>query len=201
MKKPVLTLAMLSGLLITTGAQAAGEGAYVGGELGYGNIYQPKASAGLSSSGKSGGIAGRIFGGYQFSDYFGTELGFTKFSNATIKFTQGTLTGNGTIKSYAVDAVLKGIVPFQNGFNLFGKLGAAYLDESSNNVTVTGAGGVSGTGSGSTDKVLPTFGLGAGYDINQNFTTDLSWLRIQATGNTNLQSTDLITAGLIYNFG
>lgn len=210
MKKPILVLAMFASLLTTTGAFAAINGIYLGGQLGFGDTYQSPQNAAFNAraSGGSGGLAGRIFGGYQFTQYIAAEMGYTKFSNSNVTYTDystffaTTYRGSVPIESYAIDLVAKGTLPLQNGFSLFGKLGVAYINEFAGNVTIYNASGTHAENFYiNDDTLLPTFGLGAGYDVTQNLTTDVSWMHIQHTGTSNIQSTDLVAAGVSYHFG
>jgi OmpA-OmpF porin, OOP family len=219
-KKQLLmsVVAGFAGLVITANANAAVEGPYIGGALGWGTIHQ---NDGLSSqeikqtSSKDDGLAGRIFAGMQLNQNWSLEAGYSKFTNGTANFsdvvydeTNGhyiNVNGKGTIKSYAVDAVAKVTIPLQDGFNIYGKVGGAYLNEAG---TVKGSGTDLDTGVSASysvtktyGKILPTFGLGAGYDVNKNVTTDVSWMHIQKVGNTQLANTDLIAVGLTYHIG
>jgi len=203
-------------------ANAALKGPYVGGQLGFGNVHQdtftaPSTSIFLTSgaSGKDTGIAGRVYFGYLINRYVAAEVGYSKFSNTNTKMyatqidyiTGGAIThyASGTIETEAVDLVGKGIIPFQNGFNLYGKLGVAYLrGTGSINYSVTEPGIYNSHTHVSEDahKFFPTFGLGVGYDVSQHVTTDVSWNRIQKVGNSSeLNSTDLFAVGFSYNFG
>ncbi|MHB1949822.1 MAG: outer membrane beta-barrel protein [Gammaproteobacteria bacterium] len=203
-------------------ANAALKGPYVGGQLGFGNVHQdtftaPSTSIFLTSgaSGKDTGIAGRVYFGYLINCYAGAELGYSKFSNTNTKLyatqiddiTGGTIThyASGTIATDAFDLVGKGIIPFQNGFNLYGKLGVAYLRGAANiNYSMTEPGVYNSHTHDSEDahKFFPTFGLGVGYDVTQHVSSDVSWNRIQKVGNSSqLNSTDLFAVGLAYNFG
>jgi OmpA-OmpF porin, OOP family len=185
MKKQILALTMLTGLLTTGAFAAPAQTPYLGGDIGWGSIYQ---------TGFGSGVAGRIFAGYNFNEYLAAEAGYSKFANANQNISIFGTTFHTTIKTYAVDAVVKATLPLENGFNLFGKLGAAYLNEQAS------ANIISNTYTA--HNVLPTYGLGAGYDINKNLNADVSWMRIQHVGsNTNLNSTDLVGAGLTYSFG
>jgi hypothetical protein len=204
MKKTIIALSMLTGLLSTT-SFAALSGAYVGGGIGYGDIYRPNIDV-TSTAGGHGGLAGRMFAGIQYTPYVGLELGYTKFANTTLRETDtvapiGIFTGTSTVQSYAADAVVTGTIPLQNGFSVKGKLGGAYLNEKSNAHLATANGASTEHISGIDSKLLPTFGLGAGYDINQSVSTEVSWMHIQKMGGTDLQSTNLMTAGLTYHFG
>lgn len=208
-KKSVITaiVTSIASLLVAATASAI-NGPYIGGALGYGNIYQSQVLANEDGvTGGKGGLAGRIFGGYEFTQFLAAEMGYTKFSNNSVTAyvntpAFGKLTGPQTIKSYAVDLVAKATLPLQDGFNLFGKLGAAYLNEqtTSNTVVSNSAGDVLGLGKNTYDRILPTFGLGLGYDLSKNVSTDVSWMRIQKTSSSTMQSTDTVMLGLSYHF-
>jgi len=206
--KKSLLVAIFAGaslLGVSSFANAALPGFYVGGQAGWGDTHASSAYSSPSSS-KDTGLAGRIFTGYQIDQNWAVELGYTKFSNAKVKYNYGSVDGVNlgsarfTTKEQAVDLVAKGILPLQDGFGLYGKAGAAYLDGK-----VSGSGNVLGhnlSGSITEHKILPTFGVGVSYDITPNVPVDLSWNRIQKVGNTRfLRSTDLIALGIAYNFG
>ncbi len=214
----IKSLSMIAAaILVSAGsAQAALPGAYLGGQLGWDNIHQagfsnsdmnellgPGTTSSTSTSGNKG-LGGRLFAGYQFNENWAVETGWTKFHNMSSRGTavngSTTVSASGTLKADALDVVAKGILPLQNNFSVFGKLGLAYLMERAK-VSLTGA-GVSLSDSDRTNKVYPTFGLGVGYDFTQNVSGDLSWTRIQKIGsNSSMASTDFIGLGLAYHFG
>ncbi len=222
-KKRVLsaTLAGVAGLLLASSASASG--AYFGGQLGWGTTHQggiansdistATKNLGLTSTGsasanssRDNGLAGRVFAGYDLTENFAAELGYTKFSNSTANKTVAatgaatSLNLNQKLKTYAVDLVGKGTLPLQYGFNAFGKLGVAYLNQSGN-ITDTAGSATYKLNKGQS-KFLPTFGAGIGYAINKNVSADLSWTRIQKVGNSSyLKSTDFVGFGLGYHFG
>jgi len=231
-KKNVLCaiIAGLAGLWVATNASATGIGAYVGGQLGDGFTHQGGISISdmnrdlgalmavsnnhiLSNTARDSGLAGRLFGGYQFSPNWAAELGYTKFSNATADrvFSSTSTTtplhpnidSHSTIKTYAVDLVGKGILPLPHNFSLYGKLGVAYLSEIENQTGSTTISGVSSVATfhNSEHKIYPTYGVGVSYDVTQNIATDLSWTRIQrVNGDRYLSNTDLLGLGLSYHF-
>lgn len=222
-KKHMLSVALVvAGFGIATAANAAIDGAYLGGQLGWGNVNQgdfakPNTPAAgtinsTSSSSNSGGLAGRIFAGYQFMQNFAAELGYMKFHNATAKYSSTSTAGStisnlnesGTVRTHAIDLVGKGILPLNNGFNVYGKLGLAYLAANGSATGTLTTGGVSSPArvSENAHKVYPEFGVGTSYDITKNISADLSYNRIQKVGHsTQLQSTNFVGAGLAYNFG
>lgn len=198
--KKLLMTSILAGavaLSISATASAAANGAYVGGQIGLANTNYNHTTMDNS------GLAGRIFGGYQFNQYFATELGYTQFSHAdykTVHFLGNTLKGH--IAENAVDLVGKGILPLQDGFSLYGKAGAAYLT-GEQVLTARGPDVLNGYAKHDVTehRILPTFGVGVSYDITPNVPVDISWTRIQKVGNTDLQSTDFFGVGVSYHFG
>jgi OOP family OmpA-OmpF porin len=226
-KKHILAAAIagVAGMWIATANAAISGQPYIGGELGVGNVHQggfsqadltaaaPGTIVASGNSARDTGLAGRIFGGYQFNQNFAAEMGYTKFSTANAKSYATTVSTTGStnlkssIRTDALDLVGKGILPLEYGFNVYGKLGLAYLrtqGSSTTTTTTTGFGSTttSSTTSNNAHHIYPTFGAGVGYDITKNITTDVSWNHIQKVGGSNkLANTDLFGVGLTYNFG
>jgi len=183
-----LTVASIAGLILATNASATAPGAYVGGQLGYGNthIFQDETGGGTHDT----GLAGRGFVGFQFNPNIAVEGGYTRFKKATVNGVSG------GISASAVDLVAKGIIPLENNFSIFGKLGAAELYEHLN-ITAMGV-----NFSKTEHKLYPTASLGVNYDITPQVSTDLSWTRIQKIGHSSdINSTDFFGLGLAYHFG
>jgi len=172
LKKALVASAIAT--LVTIGsasiANAAVPGFNIGGQLGAGNIQLP--------SGSKTTFAGRAYIGYLFNQYIGAELGYTGFASVTNA-------AGKNIQRNAGDLLAKGILPLAGNFNLFAKAGIAY---------------VSPTGNNNSNHWLPAFGAGAGYDITQNVSADVQWLRYQKTGNS-AATDDLYTVGVSYYFG
>ncbi len=178
-------------------ANAALPGYYVGGQLGWadtnyssgdlkGNAsVSPITSAGIDDT----GIAGRIYGGYQFNQFWGAELGYDQFSNTEIKHINGINGLNATIKEYAIDLQGKGTIPISDSFGLFGKAGLAYQKINTDNPL-----------SGNPGRINPAFGAGMAYNFTPNFSVDVAWNHIQKWGGP-IPSTDMFTGGVGYNFG
>lgn len=212
--KKSIIFSIIAGMAVAASASASNPGAYIGGQLGWGTVHQDGINFNefTKHSAKNSGLAGRLFTGYQFNQNFAAELGYTRFQNGTASGVETENFGGinyaesaeATLKAHAVDLVAKGILPLENGFSLYGKVGAAYLYESievSDTFSIANY-NYSYSGTASAHKILPTFGAGVTYDINQNVSTDLSWTRIQKVGNANdLKSTDFVAVGLAYHFG
>lgn len=188
---------VLSSVVSASAMAAALPGAYVGAGLGYGNVHQSVSDVDNS---KDSGLAGRAFAGWQFNQYLATELGWSKFTDATFKANSPFASVHGKLKTDAVDVVVKGILPVADSFNLYAKAGAAYvMSRADASVTLFG---YPANYDEKENKWFPTFGAGATYDFTPNVAADLSYSRIQKTGNSDIfNSTDLYTVGLIYSFG
>jgi OOP family OmpA-OmpF porin len=204
-KQRILAAAILS-VIATTASSAGLNGPYVGGDVGYGDIHQSHVGYLNTTSSSSGGIAGRVFGGYQFSPMYAMEIGYTKFSNADVKGTSNVLTGvsKANFDTYGIDFVGRVQLVLGGGFNIFGKVGAAYIKEIS---TVNGTSSAPGSVGANVhysdmeNKVFPTFGVGASYEFNLNILGDVSWMHVQHLGDNPVRNTDFVGLGLTYNFG
>lgn len=184
LKTKLLVTAILATL--STAALAAAPGFYVGGQLGWSKVGNDMPGY---VNNDNTGIGGRLFAAYQIDQNWAAELGYTKFAKTKVSALNTTVY---TLKTDAFDVVGKGIIPLDNGFNVFGKLGMAYT-KAKLDVPLAGF-------SDSDAKWRPTYGAGVGYDFNQNVTADISWMRIQ-NSSALIKNPDLISAGVGYHFG
>lgn len=201
----IATVASLAGLWIAGASAATAGTSYLGLDLGAGKI-RPGAGLQTGASNPNNMLqmnsainaAGRLFSGYQVNENFAIESGITKFGNATAKgvYNQSKV----TVKTYAVDLVGKAILPLDYGFNVYGKAGAAYLNQKANSHSTDTVTGINYSSNQSAGAIYPTFGAGVGYEITNNVSTDLSWNRIQKVGHSNkLGSTDLVGVSFTYS--
>jgi len=112
--------------------------------------------------------------GVKFGDYFGLEAGYTKSLKENKKFT-GTFAGftgstdiDTQITGYTLDA--NGYLPVTSDkkLNLVGSVGVGYYEvDTTVKLTITGLG--SGVGSGTTDDTALRLGLGAQYNMTDNW--------------------------------
>jgi outer membrane protein W len=149
--------------LLTTNILAAPhtKGAYVEGNIGP-NIVRINLFGFSITAFNSVGVNANI--GYQFNPYLAPELGFTHIAGANY-----------------FDAAMKAIYPFELGkydFNLFGKLGAAYIYD------------------GSSHEVAPYIGVGTSYAISNALDINIQGQGVIAS---NVDST-LLSLGLTYHF-
>jgi OOP family OmpA-OmpF porin len=121
---------------------AQAEGLYLGGSLG-GSHYTGSVNG---ISGDNGGLAGKVFGGYQLNQNFAVEGGVA---------TLGRLSGDaGHVNGHSeyLDAV--GLLPLNPSWSLLGSVGVAHVNLNSSN----------GDDSGAALKL----GLGAEYAYSKN---------------------------------
>lgn len=211
--KKALTKALLTGVAIlsfSTLACASEPGFYAGGALGW---SAQNTTGDSSTSISKNGLGGNAFVGYQFNPYIAAEIGYLYFHNTHAKSTYylppgpsahvtAPITVDTTAKDQAVDAVAKAILPLPNGFDLYAKGGAAYVDYSvsSHASAKNGGNSVVYSSSTSTHPIRPVYGVGVSYNITQNISADLGWTHLQKT-NDMVPNADLVGLGLTYHFG
>ena len=210
-----LSVACLALAALTSAANAATVGTYVGGGLGA-SVSSVKndpfnitgATSGTTSK-SLGGLGGRVFAGYNFNRYFGLEAGYAKFARSLYQGTFNTSSSSLRYTTSALDVVGKGYLPLgDSGFNLFAGAGAALVNSKvkySNNGVPLASGFIApNTGTTTTYRVRPTVAVGAGYDFNPQWTTNLEYNFIAGQSNekTNgklVPSAGMLTLNLVYN--
>lgn len=180
-------------LFISSGlVHAATPGAYLGLGLGQGTI-DPQANG---SRYDDNVFAGRGFFGYNFNHHFGLEANYTGFDK--LRYGDSFLSLDYT--SHALSLVAKGYLTFsENGpFNLYGLLGVAEVSNKLNLVSYN-----TSLVSLSDNGFVPTLGLGASYDINENLTAGLEVSGFGEKRNDaglGIPSSGLATLSLAYKF-
>ena len=139
--------------------------------------------------------------GYKFNPNFAIEGGYIDFGKVSYSatFTGGSANASAKASGWNVDAV--GILPINDAFSLFGKVGLidAKVDVS---VSATGPGG-SASGSANTTKWRGTYGLGGTYDFTKNVGMRVEYERFSELGdsnNTGKSNVDLYSLGVVYKF-
>ena len=111
--------------------------------------------------------------GYQFSQYFGTEVAFQHFGerdfDGTFLWEGDWYDDEGTISSYAIRATLVGTYPLQRGFSLKARVGPNYWNVQEDEVFA----GVPESHDAS--GVSVDFGLGAGFMVTPNIEVAAIW--------------------------
>ena len=161
------------------GALAQPKGVYVEGNIGYGKvkIKVPNLST------KNTGIAGNLNAGYKFNENFAVEGGAGLFSKVKAAGAKA-YTGN-----YYFDIAARGIIPLNNGVNLFAKAGLAVVHTDIKNWLAN---------NGNYTKPTVLLGGGISYYINSHVGVSISGLYLNKVKRVPVMYAG--TLGLIYIF-
>lgn len=195
-----LWLAAVTGLMMFTCAgpalavMSAANGWYLEGNVGGSRL------SGISFNGstKTSGLAGNADVGYKFMPFFGMEIGYTRYSNISIKDqTTDTKAGNGS--TYSIDLAGRGIIPIgDSGLEGFAKIGVSRI---STHVSLSNSAAASNIGlSASTNNTTSLYlAIGGAYNFTPDLAANLQWA--QAQGNSKTGTGSLASVGMSYNFG
>ena len=175
--KKIIAPALVCASILAVASAHAQSGFSLGGNIG-GSRYKGDDVGGLSTDRSDAG--GKLFGGYQFSPYFGLEAGYAhlgKFGSAV-----GEVEGDGAF----VDAV--GTFPVGSNFSVLGRVGA-FNGKLDNSLL------------GSERATNVKYGAGLQYDLSKNTAIRGEWERYRfdapAGGSAD---TDLYSIGVNYRF-
>jgi opacity protein-like surface antigen len=129
MKK--LLIALIAGTTLMGAAHA--QGPYIGAGVSTTDNTSPTGFAG----GDKHKAAAKVFGGYDISDKFGVEAGYTDFRK-TRSASTGTTAGSGEADAKSMYVAAKMTAPINEQFSVYGKLGAAH-NRAEFNSTIAGA--------------------------------------------------------------
>jgi OOP family OmpA-OmpF porin len=217
MKRNTL-VAFIAGFALASGsaaalAQQAQKGWYAGGSIGQsraeiedGALPITNATA-TSLSKKETDTGYKLYLGYRINRNFAVEGGWTDFGkiNATRTVTApavGTSGAETKASGWHIDGL--GILPFQNNFSLFAKIGVIY-NEVKTSRSVSGAVGFApGTDRNPKHTGLNAkFGVGAGYDFSPAIGARVEWERANQLGDNSVggkSDVDLLSVGLVARF-
>lgn len=211
MNKAFVALVGASALVASTAGFAGGPstavsapvdnsaGFYVNGNLGFGRY-------GLSSSDVNAynavgfnvdrnSIAWSANVGYQFNPYIAVEAGYMQLPYA--RFTVPGVSGHADLDTSAFTVDAKGIYPINEQFDVFAKAGLAVETQSL-------SGSTGPVVASHNHQVLPLFGLGVDYNINQNWAVGVQGIAtLKSGGITNASyypATYTALAGVTYKF-
>lgn len=138
----------------------------IGINAGYATVH-PKFNNTNITNPNNSGFAWNANLGYQFSQYFAIESGYTQFANVNESGTFFNLPYTAKNKYYGIDLLLKGILPVTQNFNLFAKLGVMYFSAQRTLQSFTGH-PLIGFLNQTTTQYNPEVGVGASYDVTQH---------------------------------
>ncbi|MFA6409254.1 MAG: outer membrane beta-barrel protein [Gammaproteobacteria bacterium] len=219
--------------LVATPA-ASNSGFYVGAQAGLGRIdegngYKDAADwifnlpgyTSVSKDTSQGGFAGRLLVGYSFNQYFGLETGYTFLPNNkyNAEYNLGGILDvkeNVKFKTWTWDLLAKATYPINDSWDVYAKLGAAYVKATSSgeaDLTQSGAATEVESYNFSQSAIRPAYGLGVTYKFNPNWAMDLAWTGTYGKSRTSFNSstgisnkdsviptTNTIMLGVIYKF-
>lgn len=120
----------------------------------------------------------RVYGGYDFSRYFGAELGYIDFGRVD--------NGPDNARLNGVDVSALGKLPVTNRFDVFGRAGVVRSRSKSN------IAGVSATDT----RNGAVYGAGVQYNFTDNFGLRGEWDRYRHTN----ANADFVSANLVFHF-
>lgn len=177
---------------------AQAEGAYVG--FNAGRAQQKLSIDEDGSSGKDSATGYKLYGGYEFNQYFGVQGGYVDMGKGKGSYDDGVVNGtlNSKIKSLYIAAI--GSLPVNQQFSLFGKLGV-----SRNRVKFADnwvEAGVAGFYSDSKTRTTPLIGVGAEYRFTKHLAAvaeyeDFGKVRKEEGGHLKAR---MFSVGLHYHF-
>lgn len=158
-------------------------GFYLTGNAGYGKVNE-RVSPRTKTHNK--GFVWNAALGYQFTDNIAVELGYLNFPKESF----GTAKGS---KNWSAYLAANGILPFNNDFAVFGKLGIAKVQH-----RLKAEPGYSFSGEGSHSKVAALLGAGVLYNFTPSLAASLQVIGTTKSGKVPAMYAALI--GIIFRF-
>lgn len=173
-------------------------------QLGQSTYDGQLANSGATNIGSTldnGDTAWKLQAGYHLTPNFAIEGGYVDLGevNYNAGYDQGAASGNYRASGWNIAGL--GIMPLDDKFSLFGKLGVIDARVSSNLAT-TGLGGAA-TGSFTSTRWRPNYGFGGMYHLTRDTSMRVELERFDGlgdsttTGNANV---NLVSLGLSHNF-
>lgn len=146
---------------------------------------------------KSNQFGSRVFMGYQMNNYFAFEGGLNYFTG--IKYDTKNVNTCSSVQARirSFDVLGKGIFPFGEAFDVYGKAGVALVYQTLSGALNPMFGSQCGKTTYST-KFRPAASIGASYAFNQNWVIDISWNRTMV--GSVVKNVDFFGVGLSYHF-
>lgn len=205
MKKQILVIGLITGVGLST-AHAADSGFYIGGSFGQSRISdfsgsdvdRELASVGITSTTTTDDkdTGWKAFAGYRVMKYLAVEGAYTNFGDASARVTvtaPAAGVANVELENEAWSLSVLGILPLNDKFSLFGRLGFNVWNVEA---TATGTGSATGRYSYDEDGTDVLYGLGASYHFTPNLNLRAEWERYDFDGN----DIDFVSVGLGWSF-
>lgn len=198
--KKISLLALIAGLVAVPAF--AGD-AYVLGSIGQSSFDLNKGRldgvvtdqlGGISSSLDKADTGYKAQAGYKFNENFAVEGGYIDFGKSTYSFTSAGGSANIQYKLTGINIAAVGILPINDAFSVFGKLGAI-------SAKVDGSASGNASGTSQTTKLVPGWGIGASYNLNKQFAVRAEFEQFSKVGDEPVKGNiNLASAGVVYKF-
>jgi OOP family OmpA-OmpF porin len=186
--KKLLAIALICNAAVLT-LPAHAEGAFAGVSVDRTKYDLDVTVGGVTSSSSNRTTGYKLFGGYDFTQNWAVEGGYADFGSG-----DNNVNGTGIrLKPTAFYVAGKGIIPLNDAFSLFGKLGA-----SRNHSELTGTGLAQGL-SQTSNRTSLYAGIGAQYNLNKNVAFTLEYENFGKIGDSG-SKLDTISIGARYSF-
>lgn len=184
----------------------SGAGFFVGLQGGYGlthwdNIENHNTFNANVNVSRESGFVGRVFGGYMFNKYLGAEAGWAYLPSRIKVRAASNTSSETTVHNWAADISGVFVVPIQDQFGVFTKVGLNYFNSNSapdmENSTSTN---LQEDDLGSWNVV---YGAGVFYDVMPQIRVTAAWKRYTGHGDVNDKyqpNPDVFLLGLQYRF-
>jgi len=210
MLKKILSVAVTGvSALGFVAANAALPGPYITGQLGYadthlrGKIALPAADIPghqINIHLTNNGFMGRVAAGYLFDPNFGVELGYSQLRSVKSR-EPNTAYSSYYLGQNAVDLATKGIWPVASNFDVYAKIGVAYLSTNVEAKDQSATCNLNDKVGIARHKWAPEAAVGVDYNVTQNVFIDTAVNHIQVLGKNRPGNIDTLTFGLGYRFG
>ncbi|MCX7123213.1 MAG: hypothetical protein NTV32_06050 [Gammaproteobacteria bacterium] len=225
MKKFLSILALITAPILVAHANPSyvQNGFYVTGALGYGYLFTPNNNQNAPTTQGSyshGGLAGNIGGGYRWAMDSFTSLGLetdylyngkATYHNNSTSYGNASYNGTSTVSAQGLGLLAVFFTQWENGINIFGKAGMAYIvqDQNYSSPAVVSGALVSGSQSEHGFQFIGVAGMG--YLITSNINLFMegtyisghsggSWTTTDNKVNNNIVQNAQLSAGLSYYF-
>ena len=199
-RKAIVAAGIVTAAALMSPAAEAQQGrVYLGGSFGQSEVQGDFCEGATTCDEKDS--AWRIFGGYEFNRNFALEFGYANLGEATASGNVPPFTNvNARFETTAFDLTAVGILPLNNQFSVFGRIGL-YRAETDLTGSATLGSVVIPVSEGESNMDL-TFAVGARFDITRNFSIRAEWQRYQDVGggDTGEADVDVMSIGLMYRF-
>ncbi|ABR90721.1 Uncharacterized conserved protein [Janthinobacterium sp. Marseille] len=198
MIKQIGVMVISAALVMPVLAQA--EGAYIGFNAGRANQKISVSGDEGSGSVKDNSTGYKLYGGYEFNQYFGVQGGYVNLGKGKIAYADDDVQGNFSSKVRSLYIAATATLPVNNQFAVFAKLGV-----SRNRVKIADVyteAGVAGYVSESDTRTTPLIGIGAAYNFSKKLAAVLEYEnfgKVAKDDGVNLKA-NLFSVGLRYKF-